>query len=103
MKRFIQEIYLIVINYLKDNLELLKNHIGFLKYFKNTSWLFFEHILRMTLGLFIGVWVARYLGPNQFGLFSYVQALVAMASIFATLTLFFRTDFSKNFVVISKV
>lgn len=85
MKRFIQEIYLIVINYLKDNLELLKSHIGFLKYFKNTSWLFFEHILRMTLGLFIGVWVARYLGPNQFGLFSYVQALVAMASIFATL------------------
>ena len=76
-----------MINYLKDNLKLLKGHAGFLKYSINTSWLFGEQILRMTLGLFVGVWVARYLGPNQFGLFSYVQALVGIFSIIAALGL----------------
>ena len=33
----------------------LKNHQGFMKYFKNTSWLFGEKILRMAVGLFIAI------------------------------------------------
>ncbi len=65
----------------------LKNHQGFIKYFKNTSWLFFEKVLRMTVGLFVGVWVARYLGPNRFGLLSYAQSFVALFATFATLGL----------------
>jgi len=36
---------------------------GFRRYFANTSWLFAEKVLRMVVGLFVGVWVARYLGP----------------------------------------
>jgi O-antigen/teichoic acid export membrane protein len=56
----------------------LKNHQGFKKYFKNTSWLFGEKILRMVVGLFVGIWVARYLGPEQFGLFSYAQSFVGL-------------------------
>lgn len=47
-----------------------------MKYFKNTSWLFGEKILRMTVGLFVGVWVARYLGPEQFGLFRMHKVLL---------------------------
>ena len=58
-----------------------------MKYLKNTSWLFAEKILRMTLGLFVGIWVARYLGPEQFGLFSYAQSFVALFAAFATLGL----------------
>jgi O-antigen/teichoic acid export membrane protein len=65
----------------------LKNNQGVMKYFKNTSWLLGEKILRMTLGLFVGIWVARYLGPEQFGLFSYAQSFVALFAIFATLGL----------------
>ena len=53
-------------------------HQGFMKYFENTSWLFAEKILRMIVGLFVGVWVARYLGPEQFGLFSYAQSFVGL-------------------------
>ena len=49
-----------------------------MKYFKNTSWLFGEKILRMIVGLFVGIWVARYLGPEQFGLFSYAQSFVGL-------------------------
>ena len=65
----------------------LRNHQGFMKYFKNTSWLFGEKILRMVVGLFVGIWVARYLGPERFGLFSYTQSFVGLFAIVATLGL----------------
>lgn len=58
-----------------------------MRYFKNTSWLLSERILRMTAGLFVGIWVARYLGPEQFGLFSYAQSFVFLFTAFATLGL----------------
>lgn len=53
----------------------------------NTGWLFFDKILRMGLGLFVGVWVARHLGPEQFGLFNYASAVVALFTAVATLGL----------------
>jgi PST family polysaccharide transporter len=37
------------------------------KIINNIGWLFFDKILRMGVGLFVGVWVARYLGPENFG------------------------------------
>jgi len=68
-------------------LKSLQNHQGFMKYFKNISWLFAEKILRMAVGLFVGIWVARYLGPKQFGLFSYAQSFVGLFTAIATLGL----------------
>lgn len=65
-------------------LKHLQNHQGFMKYFKNTSWLFGEKILRLIVGLFVGIWVARYLGPQQFGLFSYAQSFVGLFTVIAT-------------------
>jgi len=53
----------------------------------NTGWLFAEKIVRMGVGLFVGVWVARYLGPEQFGFLSYALAFVALFSAFAGLGL----------------
>jgi len=58
-----------------------------MKYFKNTSWLFAEKILRMIVGLFVGIWVARYLGPEQFGLLRYSQSFVGLFAAIATLGL----------------
>ena len=65
----------------------LKSNQGFMRYFKNTSWLFAEKILRMVVGLFVGIWAARYLGPEQFGLFSYAQAFVGLFAAIAGLGL----------------
>ena len=70
-----------------NKLKQLKNHQGLMKYFKNTSWLFGEKILRMVVGLFVGIWVARYLGPEEFGLFSYAQSFVGIFTAIATLGL----------------
>ena len=61
-----------------SKLTALKNHAGFIRYFKNTSWMMGEQFLRIIAGLFVGIWVARYLGPEQFGLFSYVLAFTAI-------------------------
>jgi O-antigen/teichoic acid export membrane protein len=53
----------------------------------NTGWLFADKILRMGIGLFVGIWIARYLGPEQFGLLSYAQAFVAIFSSISSLGL----------------
>ncbi|MBU2869374.1 flippase, partial [Colwellia sp. E2M01] len=51
------------------------------------SWLLGEKILRMFVALIIGIWVARYLGPEDFGLFSYAQSFVGLFLAIATLGL----------------
>jgi len=44
-----------------------------------------EQLLRLIAGLFVGVWVARYLGPEQYGIFNYV---LAFSAIFANIAKF---------------
>ena len=41
----------------------------------------------MGIGLFVSVWVARYLGPQQFGLINFASAFVGIFSTIATLGL----------------
>jgi len=71
-------------NILKKAVQL-KNHSGFRKYFANTSWLITERVLRMTVALLVGVYVARYLGPERFGLLSYSHSFVGLFLALATL------------------
>lgn len=68
-------------------LKNLFQQVGFQRYFKNTSWLLGEKILRIIVALFIGVWVARYLGPHNFGILSYAQSFVAIFAAFSSLGL----------------
>jgi O-antigen/teichoic acid export membrane protein len=70
-----------------QKLKSLKNHQGFMKYFKNTSWLFLEKVLKIASELFIGIWIARYLGPEHFGLLSYSQSFAGLFMVIATLGL----------------
>lgn len=65
----------------------LKDRDNLIKIIRNTGWLFADRILRMGVGLFVGVWVARYLGPEQFGIFNYAIAFVGLFGVFATLGL----------------
>ena len=53
----------------------------------NTGWLFGDRVVRMGIGLVVGVWVARYLGPAQFGLMNYAVAIVALFGTVANLGL----------------
>ncbi len=44
----------------------------------NFSYLFSENLLRLFIGFFLSVWMARYLGPESYGKFSYVITLVGL-------------------------
>jgi PST family polysaccharide transporter len=43
----------------------------------NSGWLLFDKLARLMLGLLVGAWVARYLGPGQYGRLAYVLAYLA--------------------------
>jgi O-antigen/teichoic acid export membrane protein len=70
--------------FLRDKVEgreYLQNVIG------NTGWQFADQVLRMGIGLVIWIWLARYLGPDQFGLLSFALAFAALFSPLASLGL----------------
>lgn len=53
----------------------------------NASWLVADRVVRLGVGLFVNIWIARYLGPADFGLFNYAQAIATMFSFASTLGL----------------
>jgi O-antigen/teichoic acid export membrane protein len=54
-----------------------------LRIINNINWLFFDKILRMVVGMIVGLWFARYLGPLQFGVLSFSTAFVELFSCIA--------------------
>lgn len=46
--------------------------------FTNTVWLFADRVLQLWVGLFVGIWVARYLGPDKYGLYNFSLAFVLL-------------------------
>ena len=69
------------------NISQLKSHSQLRTILSNTGWLFADRILRMGAGLFVGAWVARYLGTEQYGLFNYALAFVSLFTPIFTLGL----------------
>ncbi len=63
---------------MKINISYLLSHRGFRRYFANTSWLMLDKVLRLFVGLFVGVWVVRYLGPENYGIFGFAISFVAL-------------------------
>lgn len=52
------------------------------QYAFNSAWMLIAQLLRIVSGVFVGIYVARYLGPEQYGIISYALAIVAiLASI----------------------
>jgi O-antigen/teichoic acid export membrane protein len=53
----------------------------FRPYFHNTAWIVAEKLLAMTLAFVVTVFVARYLGPGNFGILAYATSLAALFGI----------------------
>ena len=51
---------------------------GFQKYFRNTSWLFVDRVVRLVAVLATSIFVTRYLGPALFGQLNYASAFVGI-------------------------
>lgn len=56
-------------------------------YTRNTLWLFGGHAIRMGVSLMAAALVARYLGPEQYGVYNYVLSVVVLLQIFGNLGL----------------
>lgn len=65
----------------------LQGRLDLVTILQNSGWLFLDKVLRMGLGLVVGAWVARYLGPTQFGELAYVLAYIAFFQAVANLGL----------------
>ncbi len=72
---------------IKTKLKALASRQGLRKYLANTSWLIAERIFRMVVMLFVGIYIARYLGPENFGLLSYALSFSGLFLALATLGL----------------
>jgi O-antigen/teichoic acid export membrane protein len=62
---------------------------GFRKYFRNTLWMFLTYGLRLFTGFFVGLWLARYLGPENYGIYNYV---ISFTTIIITVAQFGTTE-----------
>ena len=53
----------------------------------NTGWMMGDQIVRKLVGLLVGIFLARYLGPQLYGEFSYAMAVLLIVSPLAILSL----------------
>lgn len=60
-------------------------HDGFKRYFANTGWMFLGQMFSLVVSFFIGAWLARYLGPENYGIISYAVAFVGLFTFIAYL------------------
>lgn len=59
-------------------LKRLLSNAEVMRYVKNSAWMLAEYGLKVISAIFVTIYVARYLGPEQFGILSYALAIVAI-------------------------
>jgi PST family polysaccharide transporter len=57
---------------------------GLRRILENMGWLTGDRVIRTGVGLVVGAWLARYLGPDRFGLLNYAVAIAALFGPLAT-------------------
>jgi O-antigen/teichoic acid export membrane protein len=68
------------LSYIKEKWQ----HAGFQKYLKNTGWMFGGRFFSLGISFFVGIYIARYLGPSNYGLLSYVTSFVGLFGFLAS-------------------
>ncbi|MGD7035946.1 flippase [Methylotuvimicrobium buryatense] len=74
-----------MLNNIPNRIRSIIKKRGFIRYLNNILWLMSEKVLRIVAGLLVGIWVARFLGPEQFGVLSYVLSFTAIFGCVAKL------------------
>lgn len=60
-------------------------HGGFQRYFRNTGWMFITRILSMAISFLATIFIARKLGPMNYGQLSYALSFVSIFGFIASL------------------
>src|SRR5690606_31003958 len=55
------------------------------KYFTNVFWLTAEKVFSLFISMVVGIYVARYLQPEQYGMLNYAISFVGILSAFSSL------------------
>ena len=71
----------------KAILQRLNGRHNLVAVLQNSGWLLLDKLVRLALGLLVGAWVARYLGPAEYGELAYVLAYIAFFQAVAMLGL----------------
>ncbi|MCB7070218.1 flippase [Caldibacillus sp. 210928-DFI.2.22] len=74
-------------NKFAESLERIKCNDVAAKIIHNTSWLVGDKVFTMIIGVFVMALVARYLGPENYGLYNYALAFVTLFTALSTLGL----------------
>ena len=62
--------------------KLIKTHYKNIeKYLNNTLWILGDKFIGLGLSFIVAVMLARYLGPNDYGIYAYVMSMVSLFSI----------------------
>lgn len=67
------------------NLKALTQHSGFIKYLKNSGWMFSTRVISLVLSFIVTTYIARYLGPYNYGQLSYAVSFVGIFSFLSSL------------------
>lgn len=59
----------------------LEGRTTLLRAAENTGWLLVNQALRVVASILVGVWVARYLGPTEYGMFSFAIAYTGLFTV----------------------
>lgn len=65
----------------------LRAHQGFTQLAANARWMMGEQLIRLLVGVGLSIWMARLLGPEQFGAYSYAISFAATFGVVASLGL----------------
>lgn len=74
--------------YASSNSEIFRtwiSSVGFKKYFKNSSWMFFARIIGLVVSFLVTTYVVKYLGPENYGQLSYAVSVTSIFGIFVSL------------------
>jgi len=77
------------ISKLKDRIIEKWGQAGFQKYFRNTGWMFVGKIFSLVIAFVATAYIARNLGPTNYGQLSYA---ISYVGLFAFIAAWFRSD-----------
>ncbi|MFA7365052.1 MAG: flippase [Patescibacteria group bacterium] len=84
-KKILENIFLKIDKFVPKKWRWILNHEGFKRYFVNTGWMFFGQMFSLGIAFFVGVWMARYLGPENYGVLNYAMAFTGLFAFISTL------------------
>ncbi len=87
MKKINGHIIALINNFLQKFGIKEQTRTAFVKYFFNTGWMFAEKVFTLFVAFVVGIYVARYLGPEKYGLLNFSISWVFIFQVFSKLGL----------------